>query len=38
MVDDETNERPLRAGEVARRAGVSKDTLRFYERCGLLAL
>ncbi|HZF13062.1 MAG TPA: MerR family transcriptional regulator [Thermoanaerobaculia bacterium] len=27
---------PLRAGELARRAGVSKDTLRFYERRGLL--
>jgi DNA-binding transcriptional MerR regulator len=32
------DERPsdLRAGELARRAGVSKDTLRFYEREGLL--
>jgi DNA-binding transcriptional MerR regulator len=38
MVDDEIpDERLLRAGEVARRAGVSKDTLRFYERRGLLA-
>jgi DNA-binding transcriptional MerR regulator len=27
----------MRAGELARRAGVSKDTLRFYERRGLLA-
>lgn len=27
---------PLRAGELARRVGVSKDTLRFYERKGLL--
>jgi len=26
----------LRSGELARRAGVSKDTLRFYERKGLL--
>ena len=33
---DETLDRPLRAGELARRAGVSKDTLRFYERKGLL--
>jgi DNA-binding transcriptional MerR regulator len=38
MVDDEIpDERPLRAGEVAKRAGVSKDALRFYERRGLLA-
>jgi MerR family copper efflux transcriptional regulator len=39
--DDETgpepDEQPLRAGEVARRTGVSKDALRFYERRGLLA-
>src|SRR5436305_338280 len=28
--------RPLRAGELARCTGVSKDTLRFYERAGLL--
>lgn len=27
----------MRAGELARRVGVSKDTLRFYERKGLLA-
>jgi DNA-binding transcriptional MerR regulator len=27
----------LRAGELARRTGVSKDALRFYERSGLLA-
>jgi DNA-binding transcriptional MerR regulator len=33
---DETLERPLRAGELARLTGVSKDTLRFYERKGLL--
>ena len=26
----------LRSGELARRAGVSTDTLRHYERCGLL--
>lgn len=26
----------LRSGELAQRAGVSKDTLRFYERQGLL--
>lgn len=30
---DETH---LKAGELARRVGVSKDTLRFYERKGLL--
>lgn len=32
------DERPsdLKAGELARRTGVSKDTLRFYEREGLL--
>lgn len=37
MADDETNDEPLlRAGEVAHRAGVSKDTLRFYEQRGLL--
>src|SRR5438552_3246689 len=28
--------RPLRSGELARRAGVSPDTLRHYERRGLL--
>ncbi len=32
----ETLDRPLRAGELARRTGVSKDTLRFYEQKGLL--
>ena len=37
MADDETDEQLLQAGEVARRAGVSKDTLRFYEQRGLLA-
>ncbi|HEV8579375.1 MAG TPA: MerR family transcriptional regulator [Thermoanaerobaculia bacterium] len=36
MVDETPAERPLRAGELARRTGVSKDTLRFYERQGLL--
>lgn len=36
MVDTPPAERPLRAGELARRTGVSKDTLRFYERQGLL--
>jgi MerR family transcriptional regulator, copper efflux regulator len=36
MVDDTPAERPLRAGELARRTGVTKDTLRFYERAGLL--
>ena len=33
---DEILDRPLKAGELAQRAGVSKDTLRFYERRGLL--
>jgi DNA-binding transcriptional MerR regulator len=28
---------PLRAGELARKTGLSKDTLRHYERKGLLA-
>jgi DNA-binding transcriptional MerR regulator len=28
---------PLYSGELARRAGVSPDTLRFYERRGLLS-
>src|SRR5262245_7299249 len=27
---------PLKIGEVAKRAGVGVETLRFYERCGLL--
>jgi DNA-binding transcriptional MerR regulator len=31
-----SNTRPLRSGELARRAGVSPDTLRHYERRGLL--
>ena len=34
---DETPGRPLKAGELAHRIGVSKDTLRFYERKGLLS-
>jgi MerR family copper efflux transcriptional regulator len=29
-------EAPMRIGELARRAGVSTDTVRFYERQGLL--
>jgi len=33
---DETPDQPLRAGDLAQRVGVSKDTLRFYERRGLL--
>ena len=33
---DEIPDRPLKAGELAERVGVSKDTLRFYERQGLL--
>ncbi|MHB8576747.1 MAG: MerR family DNA-binding transcriptional regulator, partial [Dehalococcoidia bacterium] len=28
----------LRIGELARRAGTSVDTVRFYERCGLLGM
>ena len=28
--------RALRSGELAKRAGVGVETLRFYERCGLL--
>src|SRR5438034_11003333 len=31
-----SNNRPLRSGELARRAGVSPDTLRHYEWRGLL--
>jgi len=31
-----SNNRPLRSGELVRRAGVSPDTLRHYERRGLL--
>jgi DNA-binding transcriptional MerR regulator len=33
---DDDGQRFLTAGELARLAGVSKDTLRFYERRGLL--
>jgi DNA-binding transcriptional MerR regulator len=33
----DTDDRELRTGEVARRAGVSADTIRLYERRGLLA-
>lgn len=29
-------QRALRIGELARRAGVSPDTIRHYERCGVL--
>ena len=31
------DDRPLRSGTLASRAGVSTDTLRYYERRGLLA-
>ena len=30
-------QKPLRIGEVARRSGVAIETLRFYEKSGLLA-
>ena len=33
---EEGRERPLRSGEVAQRAGVNVESLRFYEREGLL--
>ena len=36
-MDERPSERFLQAGELAERTGVSKDTLRFYEREGLLA-
>jgi DNA-binding transcriptional MerR regulator len=36
IMTDEILDRPLKAGELAERVGVSKDTLRFYERQGLL--
>jgi DNA-binding transcriptional MerR regulator len=35
-MDESPCEPPLQAGELARRTGVSKDALRFYERAGLL--
>ena len=35
-MNERPSERPLRAGELARQAGVTKDALRFYERQGLL--
>jgi DNA-binding transcriptional MerR regulator len=35
-MNERPSERPLQAGELARRTGVSKDALRFYERQGLL--
>src|SRR5258706_1793555 len=37
IMKDHSSERPLRAGELARQTGVSKDALRFYERQGLLS-
>jgi len=36
-MSDKRQTGPLRAGELAQMAGVSKDTLRHYERKGLLA-
>ncbi len=30
-------ERPMLIGEVARRAGLTRDTVRFYERAGLIS-
>ena len=36
MSNERPSEGPLRAGELARQTGVSKDALRFYERQGLL--
>jgi MerR family transcriptional regulator, copper efflux regulator len=35
-MDRGSMQRPLRSGELARLAGVSTDTLRHYERIGLL--
>ncbi|MEA2601590.1 MAG: hypothetical protein QOF89_2582 [Acidobacteriota bacterium] len=35
-MNERPSERPLQAGELSRRTGVSKDALRFYERQGLL--
>ncbi len=37
MVDAVAERTPLRSGELARLAGVSTDTLRHYERKGVLA-
>lgn len=34
----DSNQQPLRIGALARAAGVSPDTLRHYERLGLLAV
>jgi DNA-binding transcriptional MerR regulator len=36
-MSDDREAGPLRPGALARLAGVSKDTLRYYERKGLLA-
>jgi len=36
-MNERPSERFLQTGELAERTGVSKDTLRFYEREGLLA-
>lgn len=36
MTPTASSTQPLRSGELARRAGVSPDTLRHYERRGLL--
>ncbi|HEX4949893.1 MAG TPA: heavy metal-responsive transcriptional regulator [Blastocatellia bacterium] len=32
----QTDDKPLKIGEVARRTGIGIETLRFYERSGLL--
>ncbi len=37
VIDDDTKKEFLRAGELAKAAGVSTDTLRHYERKGVLA-
>jgi DNA-binding transcriptional MerR regulator len=37
MIDDRSRTSSLRSGELARIAGVSTDTLRHYERKGVLA-
>lgn len=36
MSDNDSPHRPVTSGELARLARVSSDTLRYYERCGLL--